>query len=98
MKKILLIDDERVFRILMHHELSGHGWEVLEAEDGEEGLKLALQEKPDVVVCDLRMPKINGYQVCNALRAQQNTGSKVRIIVTTSSGYDSDRINALQAG
>lgn len=98
MKKILLIDDERVFRILMHHELSGQGWQVLEAEDGEVGLKLALQEKPDVVVVDLRMPKVNGYQVCNALRSQQNLGVKTKIIVTTSSGYDSDRINALQSG
>lgn len=98
MKKILLIDDEQVFRVLLHTELERHGWEVLEAADGESGLKIALQEKPQVVVCDLLMPRTNGFQVCRSLRAQPDLFPNGKIIVTSSSGYETDRINALQAG
>jgi phosphoribosyl 1,2-cyclic phosphodiesterase/ActR/RegA family two-component response regulator len=98
MKKILLIDDEEMFRVMMHRELEDKGWKVLEASDGENGIKIALQEKPDVVVCDLLMPRTNGFQVCRTLRAKADLFPKTKIIVTTSSGYDSDRINALQAG
>jgi phosphoribosyl 1,2-cyclic phosphodiesterase/ActR/RegA family two-component response regulator len=98
MKKILLIDDEPMFRVMMQRELENKGWKVLEAADGEIGIKIALQERPDVVVCDLLMPRTNGFQVCRTLRAKVDLFPKTKIIVTTSSGYDSDRINALQAG
>jgi phosphoribosyl 1,2-cyclic phosphodiesterase len=98
MKKILLIDDEQVFRVLLQSELEKNGWQVLEASDGEEGLKMALQERPQVVVCDLLMPRTNGYQVVRTLRAQPDLFPGGKIIVTSSSGYDSDRRNALQAG
>jgi len=97
MKKILLIDDEQVFRVLLQSELEKNGWKVFEAGDGEAGLKIALQEKPQVVVCDLLMPRTNGYQVVRALRAQPDLFPG-KIIVTSSSGYDSDRRNALQSG
>lgn len=98
MKKILLIDDEQMFRVMMQHELENKGWKVFEATDGEVGIKIALEERPDVVVCDLLMPRTNGFQVCRTLRAKADLFPKTKIIVTTSSGYDSDRINALQAG
>src|SRR6185436_5661393 len=98
MKKILLIDDEQVFRVMLNHELKSKGWKVLEATDGENGIKIALQERPDVVVCDLLMPRTNGFQVCRTLRAKADLFPKTKIIVTTSSGYDSDRINAMQSG
>ncbi len=98
MKKILIIDDEKAFRLLVHEELERNGWKVLEASDGETGLKIALQEKPLVVVCDLLMPRTNGFQVCRALRAQPSLFPNGKIIVTSSSAYDSDRINALQTG
>ncbi len=98
MKKILLIDDEQLLRALMHTELEKKGWEVFEAPDGEVGIKIALQERPDVVLCDLLMPRTNGFQVCETLRAKADFLPHTTIIVTTSSGYDSDRLNALEAG
>ncbi len=98
MKKILLIDDEQVGRAVMNQELERNGWKVFEAHDGDEGIKLALQERPEVVVCDLLMPRTNGFQVCRALRSKRDFFPKMRIVVTTSTGYESDRLNALQAG
>jgi phosphoribosyl 1,2-cyclic phosphodiesterase/ActR/RegA family two-component response regulator len=98
MKKILLIDDEQVGRVVMHQELELNGWKVFEANDGEEGIKIALQERPEVVVCDLLMPRTNGFQVCRTLRGKKDLLPKTKIVVTTNSGYESDRLNALQAG
>ena len=98
MKKILLIDDEELLLSVMHRELEKKGWHVLKAPDGEVGIKLALQERPDVVLCDLLMPRTNGFQVCETLRAKADYLPNTKIIVTTSSGYESDRINAMQAG
>jgi len=98
MKKILLIDDEPTSRVLLHRALEKHGWNVLQASDGESGLQLAFAEKPQVVVCDLLMPRTNGFHVCERLRAQPDLFPNGKIIVTSSSDYDSDRRNAMQAG
>jgi phosphoribosyl 1,2-cyclic phosphodiesterase/CheY-like chemotaxis protein len=98
MKKILLIDDEQLLRAFMHRELEKKGWHVFEAPDGEVGIKIALQERPDIVICDLLMPRTNGFQVCETLRAKGDFLPHTKIIVTTSSGYESDRFNAMRAG
>ncbi|MDX1953574.1 MAG: response regulator [Verrucomicrobiota bacterium] len=98
MKKLLLIDDDRVFRASLMTPLREHGWTVWEAEDGETGMNLAREHKPDVIVCDLLMPRFNGFQVCRNIRAQRDIFANTRIVVTTGSGYTSDRSNALDAG
>ena len=69
-----------------------------QAEDGESGLKLALDHKPDVVVCDLLMPRCNGFQFCRALNARRSLLPNVKIVVSSGSGYAIDRINALESG
>lgn len=98
MKKILLIDDEAASRAALHQELIKHDWNVLQAADGDEGLRIALEEKPHVVVCDLLMPRTNGFQICRTMRAEPKLFPNAKIIVTSGSGYDSDRTNALEAG
>ena len=98
MKTVVLIDDEHGFRRLLTSLLSVHGWEVFEAQDGEEGIALALQKRPDVVMCDLLMPRCNGFQVCRTLRAQLGPLSNTKIVVTTGSAYATDRLNAFEAG
>ena len=98
MKTVVLIDDEHGFRRLLTSLLAAHGWEVFEAQDGEEGIALALQKKPDVVMCDLLMPRCNGFQVCRTLRAQLGPRSSTKIVVTTGSAYATDRLNAFEAG
>lgn len=98
MKTVLLIDDDRTSRVILSQWLTKAGWKVVEAEDGQEGLEAAKKESPDVVLCDLLMPRCNGFQVCRALRDHPGNLRHSKIIVTTSSGYPTDRVNALEAG
>lgn len=98
MKTVLLIDDDEAFRSLVTELLASHGWNVLQAEDGEDGLKQALQHKPAVVLCDLLMPRCNGFQFCRALNARRSELPGTKIVVTSGSGYAVDRINALESG
>ena len=98
MKTVLLIDDDRSFRDALSHWLAELGWRVLQAEDGEQGLKLALEHRPEVVLCDLLMPRCNGFQVCRLLRSNKDHLPVTKIIVTTGSDYATDRLNALEAG
>lgn len=98
MKTALLIDDDQVARLLLSQLLAKAGWKVLEAEDGEAGLKMAVEHQPEIVICDLLMPRYNGFQVCRALRERGNQVPQPKIIVTTASCYATDRISAFEAG
>ena len=87
MKTVLLIDDDHAFRTQLTELLKTQGWNVFEAADGEDGLNLALQQRPDVVVCDLLMPRCNGFQFCrpsnnNALSSRTSASSSVPAAVT----------------
>lgn len=98
MRKVLLIDDDASFRELLHPLIESGGWQVFQAANGEEGLKMALEHQPDVVLCDLLMPQTNGFQFCRALSSRRALLPKTRIIITSGSGYEIDRINALESG
>lgn len=98
MKTVLLIDDDHSFRNTISEWLAENGWRVLQAEDGESGLKLALENSPEIVLCDLLMPRCNGFQVCRFLRAHKEQLPRTKIIVTTGSSYATDRLNAFEAG
>ena len=73
MKKVLIIDDDPDYRCLMAEVLAAQGWKVFEAIEGESGLEAVRQHRPDVVLCDLLMPRCNGFQVCRAIRADSAT-------------------------
>ncbi|HYE32726.1 MAG TPA: response regulator [Methylomirabilota bacterium] len=98
MKSILVIDDDHAYRGALTELLKAGGWSVLEAEDGETGLRLARETRPRIVLCDLLMPRCNGFQVCRALKAPTSSGPRTRVVVTTGSAYSTDRLNALEAG
>jgi phosphoribosyl 1,2-cyclic phosphodiesterase/ActR/RegA family two-component response regulator len=98
MKTVLLIDDNREFRGIVSEWLKEHDWNVLEADDGEVGLQLALRHHPQAILCDLLMPRCNGFQFCRTFRSQEDHATGTAIIVTTGSGYATDRMNALEAG
>jgi phosphoribosyl 1,2-cyclic phosphodiesterase/DNA-binding NarL/FixJ family response regulator len=98
MKTVLLIDDEAGFSELIGHCLETEGWEVITADDGERGFRMALEHRPDIVMCDLHMPRYNGFQVCRSLRAHRDQLPQLRIVVTTGSNYPADKKNALEAG
>src|SRR5206468_7666221 len=90
-------DDDSTLRPMIAALLAEHGWKVLEAEDGEAGINLARAHKPEVVVCDLLMPRCNGYQVCRAIRATPGLHA-TKIVMISGRGYSTDKINALEAG
>jgi len=97
MKIALVIDSDHLTRASLAQCLRNHHWDVWQAEDGDSGLRLALEVKPSLIMCGLLMPKCNGFQVCRNLRQTPDLAG-VKIIVTTSSGYGTDRLNAIEAG
>jgi phosphoribosyl 1,2-cyclic phosphodiesterase/CheY-like chemotaxis protein len=96
-KKVLIIDDDAEYRALIGEVLAMEGWRVLEAGDGEAGLEMVSKEHPDVVLCDLLMPRSNGFLVCRKIRGDF-TLRHTKIIVTSGRDYDSDRLAAKEAG
>ena len=87
MSKVLIIDDDEIFQALVSEALSANGHTVLAAVDGEQGLKLARAERPDVIVVDLLMPKLHGYRVIERIRRYPELQDS-RIIISSSSVPD----------
>ncbi len=96
-KTVLTIDDEKDLIELVRYNLEKEGFRVRGALDGETGLAMALQEKPDVVLVDLMLPGIDGLEVCRRLRADSRTAAIPLIMLTAKSG-ESDRIVGLELG
>ena len=96
-KKVLIIDDDAEYRQLMGEVLQMEGWQVLTAGDGEAGIEAARAYRPDVVLCDLLMPRSNGFLVCTQIRSEY-TLRHTKIVVTSGRDYDSDRMAAREAG
>lgn len=94
MAHILLIDDERKLTDPLRSSFERGGYQVTVANDGHAGLSLALVEKPDVVVLDVMMPGLDGWQVCQAIRAH----STMPIIMLTALDDSTDRIKGLELG
>ena len=93
MKTLVLIDNDPDSRALFCECLAGHDWRIVQAEDGETGLELVEEHQPAAVVCDLRVPRRNGFQVCKHIREQVNL-SETRVVLTGVSRFASDRNNA----
>jgi DNA-binding response OmpR family regulator len=81
MQKILIIEDELAYVRLLRDKL-GHSYRVIHATDGKEGLRLALKEKPDLILLDVRMPKMDGLSVLHELR-RDTYGKKAKVILLT---------------
>ncbi len=95
MSTVLLIEDDAESRRATAELFAAENWEVLQAGDGEEGIAMALKHRPDVILCDLLMPKANGFQVCRAIRQQLRP---VKIVVFSGRDYGVDRASALEVG
>ena len=94
MTTILLIDDEPGIRLTLRYELEQEGFQVVEAIDGEDGLDIFRKTKPDVVVLDILMPIMDGYQACEAIRKE----SDVPIIFLSSKDDVSDQLMGYKLG
>jgi len=95
MSTVLIIEDDADSRTTLAKLFATDGWQILEAEDGDAGLELALHNRPELILCDLLMPKLNGFQVCRSIREQLQP---TKIIVLSGRDYGVDRTSALQAG
>jgi len=96
-KKILIIEDEQDMRMLLNLSLVSSGYEVCGAADGQEGWDRTVAEAPDLVVLDLMMPRMGGYELCARLKADPRF-SRIPILIFTARAGDIDRFMGLQCG
>lgn len=95
MPRILIVDDEPEMARGLEDNLRFEGYQTFTATNGEDALGVAAREAPDLVILDLMMPKMSGWEVCRALRAK---GIEVPIIMLTARGEEADRIRGLELG
>jgi len=95
--KVLVVDDEPPIRLLCRVNLEAEGMEVLEAADGEEGLAAARAEKPDVVLLDVMMPGMDGWQVAERLFESEET-NQIPLVFLTARAELRDRARGLELG
>lgn len=92
--RILVVDDERPIRRFLRAALSSHGYEVIECVTGEEALQVAANEKPEVIILDLGLPDISGFEVTRRLREWSQTP----VIILSVSEREQDKVASLDAG
>ncbi|MBQ4065055.1 MAG: response regulator transcription factor [Clostridia bacterium] len=94
-KTVLIVEDEKNIVDIVRFNLQREGYETLEAYDGEAGLALAREKNPDLVLLDVMMPKMMGFDVCRALRSE---GNNVPVIILTAREEEEDKILGLEIG
>ena len=96
-KKILVIDDSPTERHVLVEILNNGGYDIITAESGEEGIEKARAEQPDLILMDVVMPGLNGYQATRTLTRDEST-KHIPVIVCTSKGQETDKIWGLRQG
>lgn len=94
MKKVLIVEDDPAIVDLLEIHIKDLNCEVMKAYDGEKGVEYALKHQPDLIILDVTMPKLDGFQVCQQIRAKQNTP----ILMLTAKSEEIDRILGLEIG
>ena len=97
MTRILLVEDNEMNRDMLSRRLARRGYEMLLAEDGEQAVRLALAEQPDLVLMDMNLPLKDGWHAAREIRASPS-GAGIRIIALTAHAMSDDRARALEAG
>ena len=97
MSKVLIVEDEANIRQLVKYNLEKESFQVIEAEDGLQGLRLAKAEKPDLVLLDLMLPQMDGLEVCRSLKGNQATAA-LPIIMLTAKSEEIDKVIGLELG
>lgn len=95
MSRILVIEDDLAILRGLKDNLLAEGYEVLAAEDGADGYRMAREEGPDLIVLDLMLPSLSGYEICKKLREERNS---VLILMLTARGEEADRVLGLDLG
>ena len=94
-KTILIVEDEQNIVDILSFNLSREGYDTLEAYDGKTGLQLALEQNPDLILLDLMLPEMNGFEVCRKIR---ESGSAVPILMLTAREEETDKVLGLELG
>jgi two-component system alkaline phosphatase synthesis response regulator PhoP len=95
--KILVVDDEIYIVHILDFSLGMEGYEVLTALDGEQALEKARAEKPDLIVLDIMMPKLDGYETCKLLKAGEDT-KNIPVILLSAKGRNVDQKIGFEVG
>ncbi len=95
--KVLIVEDEAAQMELLSYNLEKEGYRIVAATDGEEGLLLAEEEKPDLIVLDWMLPSLSGIEVCRQLKRGKHT-HEIPVIMLTARGEESDRVRGLDVG
>ena len=94
-KTVLIVEDEKNIVDILRFNLQREGYETLEAYDGETGLELARSRRPDILLLDVMLPKMNGFDVCRALRQE---GDNVPVLILTAREEEADKVLGLEIG
>jgi len=94
-KTVLIVEDEKNIVDILRFNLQREGYQTCEAYDGEEGLSQAVSAKPDLILLDVMLPKMNGFDVCRRLREQ---GDNVPVIILTAREEETDKVLGLEIG
>ncbi len=96
-KRILLADDDPGLRRLIRATFSDSEFDLIEASDGAQALDLARGDKPSLVLLDVNMPGLDGFEVCRRLKGDPSTAD-IKVVMLTARGADVDRLEARNAG
>jgi DNA-binding response OmpR family regulator len=94
-RRVLVVEDDASITLGLRINLESEGYDVVEAEDGERGLEIARRERPDLVILDVMLPKMNGFQVLQAIRRE---GLMMPIIILSARTAEMDKVTGLELG
>lgn len=97
MPTVMIVDDSPTAVYLTSQALGEHGYDVIQAGDGEQALKIAIEKQPDIILLDVILPKLNGFHVCREIKAAPPT-AHIPVIMITSKTRDRDRDWGLEQG
>ncbi len=95
--RILVVEDDVSLRTILRMQLERTGYDVRVAQDGEEALRMVAEDTPDLILLDVMMPGMNGYEVCHALKSEITTAN-IPVIMLTARSEQEDRIRGLSGG
>ncbi|WP_376790076.1 response regulator transcription factor [Thermoflexus sp.] len=97
MAKILIAEDERDIRELIVFTLEFGGFQVIAATNGQEAVELARQHRPDLIILDVRMPRMTGYEACRILKSQEETRT-IPVVFLSAKGQEAEIRQGMEAG